>query len=204
MNDEIILVNKKDEVIGYGEKMQVHREKQLHRAFSIFIFDPHTRRMLLQRRARGKYHSGGLWTNACCSHPRRGETMETCLNARLEEELGIHTSFHIENPSETAFPAGDPDVIYRCGSFYYQACFGEITEHEIDHVFLFSPSHSFCFESDMPLNRFDPREAEELRWVPIDELRRWLKERPGDFTAWFRPAFSLADKVLCRQQRTDV
>ena len=67
---DILLVNDRDEIVGYGEKMEVHRKGLLHRAFSIFIYDKQTGRMLLQRRALGKYHSGGLWANACCSHPQ--------------------------------------------------------------------------------------------------------------------------------------
>ena len=100
MNDYIILVNEQDETIGYSEKMDAHKNGKLHRAFSIFIFDWNTKKMLIQKRAFEKYHSGGLWTNACCSHPLKDETMVGCLNTRLAEELGLCTDFNIKVPSD--------------------------------------------------------------------------------------------------------
>src|SRR4051812_23899943 len=89
--EEVILVNEQDEATGLMEKMQAHREGALHRAFSIFIFNKKNQ-MLLQQRAANKYHSGGLWTNACCSHPKPGETIEAAAIRRLKEELGFETS----------------------------------------------------------------------------------------------------------------
>ncbi len=85
---EIILVNEQDEMTGTAGKMEVHKEGLLHRAFSIFIFDPDGR-MLLQQRAEGKYHGGLLWTNACCSHPFPGEQVEDAAVRRLREEMGF-------------------------------------------------------------------------------------------------------------------
>ena len=85
----IILVDEQDCEIGYGEKLDVHIKAQLHRAFSIFVFDWTERKMLIQKRAEGKYHSGGKWCNACCSHPRKGEVMEEALARRLQEELDM-------------------------------------------------------------------------------------------------------------------
>ena len=87
--DELILVDLFDREIGTGPKLRVHRENRLHRAFSVFIL--HEDRMLIQRRAFDKYHSGGLWANACCSHPRAGEELRTAVKRRLQEELGICT-----------------------------------------------------------------------------------------------------------------
>lgn len=193
MNQEIILVNESDEAIGYGEKLKVHRERQLHRAFSIFLFDRTTQKMLLQKRAYGKYHSGGLWTNACCSHPRKNETMETCLNSRLKEELGIDTCFCIVDPSQCDTWMHGSDVIYSCGKFSYFASFGEVGENEIDHVFVYSP----CKESLQDLKyAFDTEEIAELKWISLEELDHWLKEKPEEFTAWFAPAYELAYHVL--------
>lgn len=100
MNDYIILVDENDNEVGQAEKMEDHIKNLRHRAFSIFIFDWNTKKMLLQKRAYEKYHSGGIWTNACCSHPRINESMEQCLNTRLKEQLGLVTTFHIENPAE--------------------------------------------------------------------------------------------------------
>ncbi len=90
-NEEVILVNEQDEQTGTIEKMEAHRKALLHRAFSVFIFNGKGE-MLLQQRAIGKYHSPGLWTNTCCSHPRPGEDVEAAANRRLKEEMGIETS----------------------------------------------------------------------------------------------------------------
>src|SRR3982751_967115 len=87
--EQVILVNEKDQAIGTMEKMEAHRKGVLHRAFSVFIFDRHGK-MLLQQRALHKYHSGGLWTNACCSHPRPGEETVLAASRRLKEELGFN------------------------------------------------------------------------------------------------------------------
>lgn len=198
MNDEIILVNEHDEESGYAEKMYAHTHKLRHRAFSIFIFDTNTNKMLLQKRAYGKYHSGGLWTNACCSHPRMNETMEDCLNTRLKEELGLETHFHIENLANHGLLAGGDDVIYSCGKFSYFASYGEVCENEIDHVYLYSPVNSKIDWSNIS---FDKQEIEEIKWITIRDLKAWLEEKPEAFTAWFKPAFKLAYEVLCLQAR---
>lgn len=198
MNDEIILVNEQDDVIGYAEKMYVHENKLLHRAFSIFIFDWTTKKLLLQKRASGKYHSGGLWTNACCSHPRKNETMEDCLNIRLKEELGMETHFRIVNPEECELLFHGTDVIYSCGKFSYFASFGDVCENEIDHVYLYSPVEDML---DLASIVYNKEEAEALTWVTIAELRAWMEREPEAFTAWFRSAFALAYDVLCRQAR---
>ena len=113
----MILVNERDEPLGSMEKMEAHRKGALHRAFSVFIFNSRGE-MLLQQRALKKYHSGGLWTNACCSHPRPGETNEAAALRRLREEMGFDTS------------------LQQIFSFTYRASFNNgLTEHEYDHVF---------------------------------------------------------------------
>ncbi len=196
LNDFIILVNKYDEVIGYEEKMYVHMNNMLHRAFSVFIFDWNTKKLLLQKRAYGKYHSGELWTNACCSHPRMGETMEDCINVRLKEELGMNSHFHIEAPVDSALIIDKIDVIYSCGKFSYFASYGDISENEIDHVFLYSPVFSGIDTNNIFFNK---QEIEELKWITIDELKIWLQIEPEIFTAWFRQAFELAYEVIYRQ-----
>lgn len=192
---DIILVNDRDEIVGYGEKMDVHRKMLLHRAFSIFIYDRAAGRMLLQRRAYGKYHSGGLWTNACCSHPRRGMSMEACLNERLAKELGLRAALHIAD-SVTQGPFNiDADALYPCGKFTYAMNQGELGEHEVDHVFLYCPPPE---ETALLGAGYDPDEIAELRWVGMEVLRAWLRERPEEFTVWFRPALDLAEGVLRR------
>lgn len=115
--DQLILVDLDDVPIGSAGKAEVHRRGLLHRAFSVFLTDGE--RMLLQRRSRGKYHSGGLWANACCSHPRAGESLEQAVPRRLKEELGISC------PVEELF------------SFHYFSQYGpQLFEYELDHVFL--------------------------------------------------------------------
>ena len=117
MEDRVILVDIFDNQIGSGEKMRVHREGRLHRAFSVFLYDG--RKMLIQQRNPEKYHSGGLWANACCSHPRDRETLEEAVDRRMSEELGIQ-----------------PEV-REIDSFVYRAVYGDgLSEYEYDHVFL--------------------------------------------------------------------
>ena len=153
----LTLVNTRDEVTGSCEKALAHEKPTLHRAFSVFLYS--SRGMLLQRRARSKYHCGGLWTNACCSHPRYGETLERSVPRRMEEELGLC-----------------PDV-REIFSFTYCAKFADnLWEYEYDHVFL-----GYC-DKEPALN---PEEAEECRWVSFEDLRRELVECPEEFTPWF-------------------
>jgi isopentenyl-diphosphate delta-isomerase type 1 len=198
MNDEIILIDEQDHEIGYGDKLEVHQKELLHRAFSIFIFDWTDYKMLIQKRAGGKYHSGGLWTNACCSHPRKGETMDECLCQRLKEELGIDLTFHVTDPDTCALLLDGSDVIYSCGSFQYFAKFDSLSENELDHVFLYSPTYDGFSKNDFVPN---PDEIDEIQWITIPELQIWMQEKPEEFTAWFPPAFELAHEVLCRQAR---
>lgn len=198
MNDYIILVDENDNEVGQAEKMEAHIKNLRHRAFSIFIFDWNTKKMLLQKRAYGKYHSGGLWTNACCSHPRANESMEKCLNTRLKEELGLVTTFHIENPAECGRLFHGDDVIYSCGKFSYFAFYGEVCENEVDHVFLYSPVYDRINPDAIFFNR---QEIEEIRWITVEELRVWMEQEPEAFTAWFSTAFQLVYDVLCSQIR---
>jgi isopentenyl-diphosphate delta-isomerase len=166
MSEMIILVDENDREIGVDEKLKVHKEGKLHRAFSIFIFNSKGQ-MLLQKRARDKYHSAGLWSNACCSHPRAGESLEQAVHRRLKEEMG--------------FDCGLEKVFH----FTYKAEVGNgLIEHEVDHVFI------GIYDGEVYPN---PEEAEEFKWVDIDTLRKELKENPDKFTPWFRIC---VDKVL--------
>lgn len=172
MQEEVILVNTQDEPLGTMEKMEAHRKALLHRAFSIFIFDRNGK-MLLQQRAATKYHSPGLWTNACCSHPRPGETELQAGLRRLQEELGFVT------PIEKAF------------HFTYRADFDNgLTEHEFDHVF------TGFYEGPMDLN---PAEVSAITWKSMHEIEADLQQQPGRFTAWFAIAFPLLKKWMEEQ-----
>src|ERR1700748_433460 len=116
--EEVILVNEYDVPLGSMEKLEAHQKALLHRAFSVFIFNGKGE-MLLQQRAKGKYHSPGLWTNACCSHPRPGEDTQAAALRRLHEELGFATELE------------------KCFAFTYRTAFDNgLTEFEFDHVFI--------------------------------------------------------------------
>ncbi len=162
MIEEVILVDVNDHQIGLMEKMEAHRVAALHRAFSVFIFNSRGE-MLLQQRAFTKYHTPGLWTNTCCSHPRNGETVADAAARRLVEEMGMIV------PLQEKFV------------FTYQADVMQgLVEHEIDHVFV-------GFSDELPtLNR---EEAASWRYISIDALRQEIRQRPETFTAWFKIAF---------------
>ena len=169
MIDSVVLVNEFDEEVGTMEKMEAHRQALLHRAFSVFIFDAGGR-MLLQRRALTKYHSGGLWTNACCSHPRPGEAVAAAASRRLQEELGFVT------PLEPAF------------SFTYKAPFDNgLTEYEFDHV--------LTGQYDGHIQP-DPEEVCEIAYMSMDEIRSELANHPEQYTEWFRIAFPRLEEFM--------
>ena len=188
----IWLVNDQDEVIGYGEKLEVHVKEQLHRAFSVFIFDWKQRKMLLQKRAEGKYHSGGKWSNACCSHPRKGEVMEVALARRLQEELGFEMPEKmniLEYPELYVFAS--KKRISKVGKFKYFAQFDGLAEHEIDHVYVYHPT-----EEQVINMKCNPEEIAEYQWIDLEKLIEWMSDKPDDFSAWFKPAFNIAYDLL--------
>lgn len=159
--DHVILVDSEDREIGTMEKMQTHERGLLHRAFSVFVFDP-AGRLLLQRRAFDKYHCGGLYTNTCCSHPRPGEETESAATRRLKEEMGFECEL------KWIFP------------MVYEAKFENgLVENEYDHVFLGR------YEGPvLP----DPDEVAEWQWIEPAALLRWMSEKPDEFTPWFKLA----------------
>ena len=141
--EKVILVDKNDKQVGLMPKLEAHKKGVLHRAFSIFIFNSKYE-LLLQKRASSKYHSGGLWTNTCCSHPREGEDILDAANRRLDEEMGIKTSLR------------------KVYDFIYKAELdNQLTEHEFDHVFY------GVFDNDPILNK---NEAEDFKWVDMETL----------------------------------
>jgi isopentenyl-diphosphate Delta-isomerase len=143
------------------EKTEVHQKGLLHRAFSVFIFNDKGE-MLLQRRAMDKYHSPGLWTNACCSHPRPGEDTLKAALRRLQEEMGISAE------------------LSHKASFIYKTEFGNgLTEHEFDHVF------TGTINTDPVINR---SEVMEFIWKDVVEIKRALKTSPENYTTWFKIA----------------
>lgn len=159
---EVILVNEEDVPTGSMEKLEAHQKGLLHRAFSIFIFNSKGE-MLLQQRAAGKYHNGGLWTNTCCSHPAPGEAIDVAANRRLKEEMGFTTKI------EKAF------------DFTYKASFDNgLIEHEFDHVFI---GH---YDGEIRVNT---SEVKDYCFKTLDELESSLKSHPQKFTEWFKIAF---------------
>lgn len=163
--DKVILVDENDKKIGTEEKLKVHREGKLHRCFSILIFNSKDE-ILIQRRAKSKHHSPGLWSNACCSHPRPNESLKKAAKRRLKEEMGIET---------------DLKEIF---SFIYQAKSGDFIEHEFDHVFLGK------FDGHPIVNK---EEVEDFKWISIKELKRDVKERPEKYTFWFKRILKFKD-----------
>ena len=159
MEEQVVLVNEQDEVLGLMEKMQAHENGILHRAFSVFLFNGKGE-MLLQKRAAGKYHSPNQWTNAVCSHPRIDETYLEGAKRRLKEELGIEAEL-----SEKF-------------NFVYKADVGQnLWEHELDHVFTGN------FEGEVHLNA---DEVSEIRYISMEDLDREMTASPENFTEWFK------------------
>ncbi|HTF04267.1 MAG TPA: isopentenyl-diphosphate Delta-isomerase [Bacteroidia bacterium] len=155
----VILVDANDNETGTAEKMEAHRSGTLHRAISVFIFNSEGK-WLLQKRAEGKYHSGGLWTNACCSHPRPGEDTATAAHRRLQEEMGIRCDLN------------------HAFAFTYRAELDhDLIEHELDHIFI--------GRTDAVPNP-DPGEVSGWKYFSTQELETALKESPDQFTEWFK------------------
>lgn len=160
MEPNLILVNEKDLEIGTAKKLEVHKKGLLHRAFSIIILNSKNE-MLLQRRALRKYHCGGLWTNACCSHPKVGDIIENVVHQRLIEEMGFDCT------------------LQKKFEFIYKAWFedDQLFEHEYDHVFV--GKHDGIVKPN-------PEEVDDFKWVSIPELINDIKKNPKNYTPWFK------------------
>ncbi len=155
----VILVDEQDREVGEAEKMQTHKLGLLHRAFSVLIYNTKGE-MLLQQRAATKYHSAGLWSNACCGHPRPGEKIEDAARRRLKEELGFNCSLKFSF------------------KFIYKAYFeNSLKEHELDHVF------TGIYDSEvLP----DKNEVQAYRWVTMENLKNEIIENHSSFSVWFQ------------------
>lgn len=159
MEEYVVLVNSEDNVLGLMEKQQAHINGLLHRAFSVFLFNDKGE-MLLQKRASAKYHSPNQWTNAVCSHPRKGETYIDGAKRRLKEELGIETAL-----SEKF-------------NFIYKADVGgRLWEHELDYVF------TGIYDGEFNLNE---NEVAEVRYISLQDLDKEISQYPQRFTEWFK------------------
>ena len=160
--EHVVLVDEKDTQIGIMEKMAAHIVPRLHRAFSIFIFNSKGE-MLLQQRALTKYHSPGLWTNTCCSHPRNGESLEQATARRLKEEMGLTCDMH------------------EVFTFIYKAPVGlGLVEHEFDHVW-------FGTTDDTPV--VNTEEVASFKYMSLDDIASDMEAHPECYTEWFKISF---------------
>lgn len=160
--EQVILVNEKDEVLGLMPKMEAHEKAKLHRAFSVFIYN-NKNQLMLQQRALTKYHTPGLWTNTCCSHQRVGESNIEAGKRRLQEEMGFTTDLE-----ETI-------------SFIYKAPFENgLTEHEFDYILVGK------YNEDPNPN---PAEVADWKWIDLEDIKKDIAENPSLYTAWFKIIF---------------
>ncbi len=172
--EQVILVNQHDQELGLMEKMEAHKKGLLHRAFSIFLFNSKGE-LMLQRRALSKYHSGGLWTNTCCSHPRQGETVLEAAHRRLDEEMGMACEM------KQAF------------HFVYRAELDHgLTEHELDHVVL-------GFTDHQPI--LNQEEVMDWKYMSLDQVAKDMQAYPEHYTEWFKVVFNQVGETVALWQK---
>lgn len=159
MKEIIICVDKNDNEVGHVEKMEAHIKGLLHRALSIFVFNEKNE-LLLQKRYSGKYHSPGLWTNTCCTHPNKNESTDDAAIRRLQEEMG----FSCELKEVFSF-------------MYYIKFDNNLIEHEFDHVYFGR------YSNEISIN---PLEVEDYKWLSLDNIKVDLKKNPDNYTFWFK------------------
>jgi isopentenyl-diphosphate Delta-isomerase len=174
---QLILVNELDQPVGVAEKMEAHQQGLLHRAFSVFIFNAKGE-MLLQQRAINKYHSGGLWTNACCSHPYVGQQIVETAQKRLEEEMGFSTA------------------IQPVFQFTYKASFDNgLIEHEYDHVFIGQYEGIISPSAD---------EVSDYCYKSMEDIEQDISTHPQKYTEWFKIALPLIKSYLQKKANTEL
>jgi isopentenyl-diphosphate delta-isomerase len=171
MEENVILVDDNDNEIGLMAKTEAHKKALLHRAISVFIFNSDGK-WLLQRRALTKYHSGGLWTNACCTHPLPNESNIDAANRRLKEEMGMHGS------------------LKELFNFTYKETLdNELTEHELDHVFIGTTDLTPNINAD---------EVAEYKYISYDDLIRDIQNNASNYTVWFKKIIERVHSLTCR------
>lgn len=164
-DEQVVVVDASDHALGSASKLEVHRTGALHRAVSVLVTDG-AGNVLLQRRAAGKYHSAGLWTNTCCGHPRPEEPAAVAAARRLDEEMGVRCA------------------LQHAGTFRYRAALEQgLVEHEIDHVFV------GCWTGEPSP---DPREASTWRWAPAAALHEEVRRHPERYTAWLERVLEIS------------
>jgi isopentenyl-diphosphate delta-isomerase len=157
--EKVILVDRKDHKIGLMEKQEAHIKGLLHRAFSVFVFNKNNE-LLLQKRALHKYHSGGLWTNTCCSHPRENENTLEAANRRLKEEMGVSCKLE-----------------FKFNFIYKASLDNKLFEHEFDHVF-------FGFSDNLP--QINKEEVDSFEYKPLNFITADIIRNPNKYTEWFK------------------
>lgn len=160
--EQIILVDENDNELGFLDKLSVHQKGLLHRAFSVFIFNSKGE-FLLQQRADEKYHSPGLWSNTCCSHPNKGEVLQDAIKRRLQEEIGLQC-----------------EVDFKFKFTYKMKFDNGLTEHELDHVY-------FGYSDDEPI--LNAKEVKSWRYINLENLQNEINQHPQQFSIWLRLCF---------------
>lgn len=169
MEEKVVLVDENDCELGTMPKMEAHQKAVLHRAISVFILNKRGE-WLLQRRALSKYHSSGLWSNTACTHPRPNETYLEAANRRLKEEMGMECEL--------------TDLF----NFIYKGKLdNELTEHELDHVFV-------GYSEQIP--NFNAEEVCDYQYINFDELKKDIHANPDKYTYWFKHVFENVQKQL--------
>jgi isopentenyl-diphosphate Delta-isomerase len=170
MDEEfVIVVDRNDIELGLMEKMEAHRKGVLHRAFSIFVFNE-KKELMVQQRALTKYHSPGLWTNTCCSHPRQDEATEDAAHRRLVEEMGFDCE------------------LKKAFHFLYRSDVGDgLTEHEFDHVFI-------AVSNKQPA--INKEEVHDWKYMSMEDLKNDILKNPDHYTVWFRIAFGEVESKI--------
>jgi len=162
MEENVILVDKNDTQVGLMSKLDAHTKGILHRAFSVFVLN-NNNEIMLQKRAYNKYHSGGLWTNTCCSHQREGENSIEAGKRRLLEEMGFETELKIIT------------------SFIYKVEFENgLTEHELDYLLIGK------YLKSPVINK---QEVADWKWMKVELIADDIKLNPNNYTSWFKIIF---------------
>ena len=165
----VILVDMNDNQVGVMEKMEAHRQAILHRAVSVFIINSKGE-WILQKRALDKYHSMGLWTNTCCTHPSPGESDIESANRRLVEEMGITCKLE------------------KLFSFIYKEKLeNDLTEHELDHVFIGTTDNEPVINTN---------EADDWKKISFNDLHKDIRENPDNYTCWFKEIYQNVNSHL--------
>lgn len=166
---KIALVNKDDEIIGFEDKLEVHKLGLLHRAFSILIYNDKNE-ILLQKRASTKYHSPGLWTNTCCSHLIENQDFETYMHDRLQDEMGF-----------------DCDLEFQFKFTYKKSFDNGLTEYETDHVY------TGVWEG---VPKTNPDEVDEYKWMSMEDIKKDIIKNPDSYTYWFKEIISRSNIIV--------